>query len=172
MGRHLMAKFRHLRDAGNEHGLNLDWKPAQHGKFPAFEAEIENGDHISMLGAPTRKRGRPRGAMSWSYAIFGPSVPWDDSGKLWFGDRRNNGRVREWLTAGGGHVPPEEGGSVQSETSPYYGKSRPTYFEDHVEAMRAAEEHYFSLGRHGQGPSGMDSGVDYDDILRNYRDYL
>lgn len=40
------------------------------------------------------------------------------------------------------------------------------------EAARGMEAHYKNLFPLGTNTGGHDSGVDYDDIIKNYRDYL
>lgn len=179
MSRHLMARFRH---AGGD-GLNFDWKPVERSEkrrraIPGeYEARLENGDHLSVTGR-NPGAGHPRGTLSWGYHIHGPFTPRDriiervngverylpgHEDKLWMVSPHDPpGTQSEWL-AGGGHAAFYIN---EADISPYKPFRRGGDFYDPHEAMRAAEQHYLDLRRQGQGSTVMDSGVDYDSLLR------
>lgn len=156
MSRHLMAKFRHLRTAGWG-----DWTPhvdddgscrpfylqgyGMEGNHDHHLAHLENGHKLEVLGV---------GRQSWNEE---PNrwVAFYHDGQT--DDRYPNTR-------------PQDGHSV---INPDHHPSPGNHFWPSKEhAMQAAENAYQKAYPIGTDTGGHDSGVDYDDIMRNYRDHL
>lgn len=171
MSRHLMARFRHIHSA-DENGLDFDWQPVEAGGLEGYHAPLENGDLIQLYGL--HRRGKK--PSNWSYHILGPADPeakilekpeggygWNRPGIWSVTDRGNS---RPWLGSGGqGDLKAEEESDPRLRTV-YTDGRQPTMFDNKLDAMRAAEHHYRTLNRMMQGRSSIDSGVDYDEMLR------
>ena len=136
MSRHLMARFR--RSAADGDGLHLDWRELDtNGNWVA---QLENGDHIYSFGVGPD-------ADQWGYVLYGPKTRHDgnpnetDQSRSYQRFTRDDGGVySEVLGGGSGHPDPRS-------------------------AMRAAEGHYFGLGRRGQAPAARDY-AEYDHLDR------
>lgn len=172
-----MARFRHLR-AADENGLHLQWFPGitrrENGSsWENHHAPIENGDLIELHGH--HRPGRPS---RWSYHILGPAdrevrknevntEEWTKPG-VWSAHPVFPHGWAPWLGSGGqGDLRAEEEADPARRTVYTEGR-QPTVFHDKVDAMRAAENHYFSLRRRGQAPA---SDIDYENLV-NPRDDL
>lgn len=169
MSRHLMARFRHLH-AADENGLHFDWQPRSRGNLEGYHAPLENGDLIELHGLPPQRKNEP---WKWSYHIMGPPDPevkmvghsgkWSKPGVWTVTDYPH---TRPWFGSGGqGDLKAEEEADRRKRTN-YTDGRQPTMFDNKLDAMRAAEQHYIALNRMGQGRSSIDSGVDYDDISK------
>ena len=135
-----MAKFRRLHAA---EGLDFDWRPREDGR-QGSRALLENGDWAEV-GLHIPHNG-PRSEV-WEYHLLGPAVPHDELSKY-------SGSSRLTPSLGG----PGTGHPILGQATGVNG------LDDHEGAMAAAEAHYKGLGRRGQAPSGIDSGVDYSDL--------
>lgn len=167
MSRHLMAKMRRHAAGGN--GPDFDWQPRPSGGLEGYHAKLENGDIIHLYGLHSKRKGQPS---KWSYHIMGAPDPevqmlsrgkWSKPGVWTVTDHPN---VRPFLGSGGqGDLKAEEEADRSKRTS-YTPLRLPTMHHDKIEAMLAAEQHYRALNRTGQGRSGLDSGVDYDQFFK------
>lgn len=138
MTRHLMAKFRR-RSAGAD-GLHFDWQAPDRWSSGS-EAKLENGDWIMVKPHLGR----------WEYHLFGPPLDHDDPQVL--------GKPGYMFFSGYGEKP--------AMAAEILGRREwRDGLDTHEEAQRAAEQHYLSLNRTTQGRSSIDSGVDYDALLK------
>jgi hypothetical protein len=91
----------------------------------------------------------------WSWAIVNPSKYPDEP------DKYNDHQDPEHFLAG-------DGGDSGDFDDPNHNDFIPTL----EQAKKQAEQHYQRIFPLGTDTGKHDSGVDYDDIMRNYRDHL
>jgi len=146
-----MARFRHLHAADGGEPI-LDWRTEDSRGNPYhpipfdYHAQIENGDFLRVDGiGGTHQTGPDK----WNYRLHAPSKPFQEQPESVL-----HSHVY-------GQMPKGHSSEVLAQSDYVH----PTY----ADAMRAAEQHYFSLNRQGQAPSGHE-GYDIDDIMRRFND--
>lgn len=167
-----MARFRHL------HANSSDWIQTHGGDgLDVFKSPLENG-HALHVWKFSNDWNKERG---WSWSITDPSLPPPTDPDHWWNqsparshtpagqrDLEHHPYSHTWLAAGGDTAYSH---NLYTEDAPgEIVHKRPIATRE--EAQREAEEHYQKMFPIGTSTGFHDSGVDYDDIMKNYRDYL